>query len=191
VAKPLALDQSGGQGGAVELDQRLGRAPGIGVDGPGDQLLAGPRLAVDQHGGVGRRHPADLLQHGQQRRGTTDDLLEVMNRLDLLLEVEVLLLEARTFGLGAHPIGDVDPDRVYGLDPAVGPAPGLIHTLTHSALPSRRRISSSQPVISWPLNAARSACSARGFPAVVSAKQVSTGWPACSEAGTPSNCVAR
>ena len=67
VAEQLALDQSRGQGGAVELDQRLGRAAAVGVDRPRDQLLAGPRLAGDEHGGVGRRHPADLVEHGEQR----------------------------------------------------------------------------------------------------------------------------
>ena len=48
VAEQLALDQSRGQGGAVELDQRLGRAAAVGVDRPRDQLLAGPRLAGDR-----------------------------------------------------------------------------------------------------------------------------------------------
>ena len=39
-------------------------------------------------------HPADLVEHRQQRRGSADDLLEVVDRLELFLEVEVLLLEA-------------------------------------------------------------------------------------------------
>ncbi len=66
VAEQLALDEPGGEGGAVDLDQRLGRTTAVGMDRPGDQLLAGPGLAADQHGGVGRRHPADLVEHGQQ-----------------------------------------------------------------------------------------------------------------------------
>ena len=67
VAEELALDEPRGEGGAVDLDQRPGGPPAVGVDRPGDQLLAGPRLAGDEHGGVGRRHPADLVEHGHQR----------------------------------------------------------------------------------------------------------------------------
>src|SRR3954447_7507581 len=89
---------------------------------PPDTLLAGPRLAGDEHGGVGRRHPADLVEHGEQRGGSTDDLLEVVVRLDLFLEVEVLLLEAGALGLGGDPVGDIDPDRVDDGDPAISPA---------------------------------------------------------------------
>ena len=69
VAEQLALDQPRGQGGAVDLDERLVRAPAAGVDRPGDQLLAGPGLAGDEDGGVGRRDPADLVEHGEQRAG--------------------------------------------------------------------------------------------------------------------------
>src|SRR3954467_8614628 len=39
VAEQLALDQSRGQGGAVELDQRLGRAAAVGVDRPPRPVL--------------------------------------------------------------------------------------------------------------------------------------------------------
>ncbi len=102
VAEQLALDEPGGEGGAVDLDQRPGGAPAVRVDRPGDQLLAGAGLAGDEHRGVGRRHPADLVEHRQQRGGPADDLLEVVDRLELFLEVEVLLLEAGALGLGEH-----------------------------------------------------------------------------------------
>ncbi len=94
VAEQLALDQPGRQGGAVDLDQGLVLAPAAGMDGPGDQLLAGPRLARDQNGGVGRRDLPDVVEDGRQGRALPDDLLEVVNRLDLFLQVQVLLLEA-------------------------------------------------------------------------------------------------
>ena len=79
----------------------------MGVDGAGDQLLAGAGLAGDQHGGVGGRHAADVVEHGQQRRTLADDLLEVVDRLDLFLQVEVLLLEPGLFLLREHAVGDV------------------------------------------------------------------------------------
>ena len=60
VAEELALDQPLGDRGAVDRDQRPGGAPAVRVDRAGDELLAGPALAGDEHGGVGRRHPATL-----------------------------------------------------------------------------------------------------------------------------------
>ena len=45
-----------GQRGAVDLDQGALRPGRPGVDRAGDELLAGPGLARDQHGRVGRRH---------------------------------------------------------------------------------------------------------------------------------------
>ena len=44
--------------------------PGAGVvDGPGDQLLAHPAFAADQHRGVAGGGPGDLLGHLADRRG--------------------------------------------------------------------------------------------------------------------------
>ena len=60
VAEQLALDEARGQGRAVDLDQRLTGPPARGVDGPGDQLLAGAGLAGDEHGGVGGGNAATL-----------------------------------------------------------------------------------------------------------------------------------
>ena len=68
------------------------------VDGAGDQLLAGARLAGDQHGGVGPRHLTHFGERAQDRRGLADDVAERGLRPDLLLEVEILLLEARLEG---------------------------------------------------------------------------------------------
>ena len=57
----LAFDEPGGQGRAVHLDERLVPAPAVRVDGPREQFLAGAGLAIDEHGGVGRRHAGDLV----------------------------------------------------------------------------------------------------------------------------------
>src|SRR5206468_11420247 len=49
VAEQLALDQVPGDRGAVDLDERSGRAPRQLVDRVRDQLLAGAVLAGDEH----------------------------------------------------------------------------------------------------------------------------------------------
>src|SRR5262249_12294277 len=93
VAEQLALDQAGRQGGAVDLDEGAVLATARRVDGAGDQLLAGARLAGEQHRGVGRRYAAHGVEDGQQRRAAADDLVEVVDRLDLFLKILVLLLQ--------------------------------------------------------------------------------------------------
>src|SRR5262249_58542786 len=45
-----------------------------------------------------------------------DDLLEVVVRLDLLLEVEVLLVEAGPLALRQDPVGDIDAEGPGGPD---------------------------------------------------------------------------
>src|SRR5262245_38407147 len=125
VAEQLALDQAGGQGGAVDLDERLALARAGGVDGAGDQLLARARLAGDQHRGVGGGDAADLVEYRHQGGAAADDLLEVVLRLDLLLEVEVLLVEAGSFALRQDAVGDVYPEGTGGPDGPVRAAAGL------------------------------------------------------------------
>ena len=53
IAEQLALQQLAGDGGAVDLDERLVAAAGIGIDHPRDHFFAGAALAPDQHGGIG------------------------------------------------------------------------------------------------------------------------------------------
>ena len=93
VAEQFALDEPGRQGGAVDLDERLVLPPAVGMDRPRNEFLARPRLARDEDGGVGCRHPPDVVQHGRQCRALSDDLLEIVDALDLFLQVQVLLFE--------------------------------------------------------------------------------------------------
>ena len=92
------------------------------MDGAGDQLLARAGLAIDQYGGIGGGDAADLVEHRQQGGTAADDLLEIVRGLDLFLEVEVLLVQPRALGLGEDAVGDVDPDRMRGLDRPGGAA---------------------------------------------------------------------
>ena len=43
---------------------------------PRDQFFAGPGLAVDEHGRIGRGHEVHLLQDAAQRRTVPHDLRE-------------------------------------------------------------------------------------------------------------------
>jgi hypothetical protein len=98
------------------------------VDGAGDQLLASPRFAHDEDGGIGRGHLLDLAQDAPDHVAAADDLAEVALQLCLVTQVDVLLLEPvfqqpnffecalqRLLGLLAH--GDVARDRQEPRDP--------------------------------------------------------------------------
>ena len=71
------------------------------------EFLARPRLARDEDGGIGRRDPPDVIEHGRQARASPDDLLEIVDALDLFLQVQVLLFEAGLFLFHQYAIGDV------------------------------------------------------------------------------------
>ena len=77
VAEEFALDQMLRQRGAVELDQRSGRASAAGVDEVGHDLLADAALAGDEDIGFRRRDLGDelldldhapVLEHRSQSR---------------------------------------------------------------------------------------------------------------------------
>ena len=74
VKAPLAWPNSSdsirsfGQRGAVDLDQRPLHAGALGVDGVGDELLAGAALADDEDVGVGAGHRVQHLEHALHRR---------------------------------------------------------------------------------------------------------------------------
>ena len=87
VAEELRLDQRVGQRRAAHLDERLLRAQRVVVDGVRDQLLAGARLAADEHGRVGRRDLRDLLVHLPHRPAGADDVREVVALAQLLAQV--------------------------------------------------------------------------------------------------------
>jgi hypothetical protein len=80
VAEELALDQGGGDGRAVEDDQRAARAGALVVQPLGHQLLAGAGLALDQHGGVGGRHPLEHREHPAHGHAAADEPAEALAR---------------------------------------------------------------------------------------------------------------
>ena len=94
VAEQLRLDQAVGQRRAADLDERLLRAQRVVVDRVRDQLLAGARLAANQHGGVGARDLRDLLVDLPHRAAGADDVREVVALAQLLPQVRVLVDQA-------------------------------------------------------------------------------------------------
>ena len=129
VAEQLRLDERVGQRGAAHLDERLPGPRRVVVDGVGDELLAGPRLAAHEHRGVGRRHLRDLgvdLPHGA---AGADDVGEVVALLELAAQVDVLLGQPLALGVDevvdADGLGDHGRDHVEELDVALVVAPLL------------------------------------------------------------------
>ncbi len=91
VAEQLALQQPGGDGGAVDLDEGPLAADAEVVQRTGDELLARAGLASDEDGGVGGGDNLDLLEGAAQGGALADDLAEVVLGADLLLQVGLLL----------------------------------------------------------------------------------------------------
>ena len=90
VAEELGLEQRLGDRRAVDLDQRLLGAGAVLVQQVGDQLLAGAALAGDQHGAARRRDLAHDLEDPRERRAAADDLGRLAQRLEAVLEGQVL-----------------------------------------------------------------------------------------------------
>ena len=100
VAEELGLDEGGGQGAAVHLDEGLLPAGREVVQGLGHLLLARAGLAGDEHGGGSAGHLAHLIQDGAHGGALgAQGLLQHIPALDL---AEV----ADLFCQGALPLGE-------------------------------------------------------------------------------------
>ena len=73
VAEELALDQRRRERAAVDDDEPAVPPRAALVDSPGDELLAGARLAEQEHRGVGRRDLLDLVHHVAERIAPAND----------------------------------------------------------------------------------------------------------------------
>jgi hypothetical protein len=107
---------------------RLERPPAGAVNRPRDQLLAGPRLAEDQHGGIRTGHELDRPEHFLHGGRAAVDFAEVQVRVEGFAEVYVLALEL----VGAFHLGDVASNH---------------HRVRHAAVPvhAERRRPSLEP----------------------------------------------
>ena len=104
------------------------------MDHLGEELLAGARLAEQEHGRVGRRDGAHLLDRTLERRGGTDDLAErelavepraedghlLLGRAGLEAALQQQLDLPEVDGLLQEPIGAAAHRLNGGVDVAVG-----------------------------------------------------------------------
>ena len=116
VAEQLRLDQRVGQRRAAHFHERLLGAQRVVVNGMRNQLLAGARLAADEHGGVGLRYLRDLLVHLARGTAGADDVREVVALAQLLPQVGVLVDQPAPFFLD-QPL-DVERLRDHRADDA-------------------------------------------------------------------------
>src|SRR4051812_44671744 len=84
MAEQRAFDQTLGERGAIQLDERAFPPIALGVDGPGEQLLTGARFTFEQHGGASRGGCRDGLENPADRRAVANDLALVAVFHDLL-----------------------------------------------------------------------------------------------------------
>ena len=77
-AEEASVEDFRRQGGAVEREQRSGRARASLLDDASDQALAGSRLADDQNGDVGRGGGGNLIEQAAMSRAETDERIKGM-----------------------------------------------------------------------------------------------------------------
>src|SRR5579863_10221550 len=93
MAEKLALQQSRGNGCAIQFHEGIRFSRAEIVHGSSNQFLARARLAIDQHSGVGRRDGLNLSQNKLQSLAVSDDVLEMKLAADLGFQIDVLLRE--------------------------------------------------------------------------------------------------
>lgn len=90
VAEQLAFEQRLGQRPAGHFDKRLVPPRAGPMDRPGDERLAGPALAGDQHGGLGVGDALDDVVDPQHAVVAADDVLQSEPQVELGLQRFVL-----------------------------------------------------------------------------------------------------
>lgn len=78
MAEKFALEEAGGNGGAVELYEGTVAARTHHVNGAGDALFAGSGLAGDKDGGVGVGDDGGVVEHTFESTAVADDVLEAV-----------------------------------------------------------------------------------------------------------------
>ena len=94
VAEQLGLEELLRQRCAVDGHEALAGARAVGVNGAGDELLPGARLAQDEDVRLRARRLLHELEHLPDRRAGADDVLEPEGLLELPAQVAVLDLKA-------------------------------------------------------------------------------------------------
>ncbi len=105
VAEQLALEEVGRDGPAVDRHQRVGGAPALVVQRARHQVLAAPRLAVDEHRSRGVGHPQHQRAHLAHRSVLADDRLDGVAARERLAQRPGLVAQA---GLGQRAVEEED-----------------------------------------------------------------------------------
>ncbi len=105
VAEHLGFQERAGNGRAGDGDERPARPPAVVMDGAGHQLLAGARLAAQQHGHVAAGDAADRLVDVLHARMAADQGAELADFLQPGLESRHLLRQPAAPAAPARPAG--------------------------------------------------------------------------------------
>src|SRR5258708_25579190 len=90
MAEKLAFQQACGNRGAIQLHESIRFARAEIVHGASNQFLAGARLSIDQHSGVGRRDRLNFSQNKLQSMAGPDDVIEMKLAADFGFQIDVL-----------------------------------------------------------------------------------------------------
>jgi hypothetical protein len=80
MAEHLALEQFRRDRGAIDGNERARTAPSVAMDGAGNDLLSGSRLAGDEHGGIAIGDAANRLGDRAHRRACSHQLVAIDGR---------------------------------------------------------------------------------------------------------------
>ena len=112
MAEKLALEQAGGNGGAIQLDEGVLAALAQAMNGAREQFFAGSGFALDEDGGIGGRNGLNLPQHIAQAGAFAHDVVETVFDIDLVFEILLFLAEpVAQFRDSAEGDGVVDRHR--------------------------------------------------------------------------------
>src|SRR5258708_22718574 len=89
MSKERGLQQVCGHGSAVDRHKRAVLARRIGVDGLGDQLLAGAALSLDQNGGAAGRDLRDQIEDFEHDLALAYNIFKIVALLQGALELLV------------------------------------------------------------------------------------------------------
>ena len=89
VAEERGLEQLRRHGAGVDGDEGLVAAGRVGVDGLGDELLAGAAFALDENGGAAGRDLGNEIEDLEHDLAFADDVGEVVALLEGALELEI------------------------------------------------------------------------------------------------------
>ena len=94
VAEERGLQQFRRHGAGVDGDKWLVAARRVGVNGLGDEFLAGAAFALDEHSGAAGRHLGDQVEDPQHDFAFAHDVGEVVALLEGALELQIFFFGA-------------------------------------------------------------------------------------------------